>query len=125
MKRALVLLSVFALVLSVVPSAHAETAVSASTLVINGLAADSAPQVEAALKALPGVTAVKVNEAAGLAVVVYDPALVQQEQLTQAVQSAGYLATFAAANFRCPSCPATYAEAGTCIVDGSTLEANS
>ncbi len=124
MKRALACLSVLVMVLSFVsPVLSEELAVKAATLVVDGLPAGSTAQVEAALLALPGVSAVKVSEAAGLAVVVYDPAQVQQEEFTKAMQSAGFLATFAAANFKCPACPATYAEAGTCIVDGSALEA--
>ncbi len=124
MKRALACLSVLVIALSFVsPVLSEEPAVQAATLVVDGLTAESVSQVEAALKALPGVSAVKVSEAAGLAVVVYDPAQVKQDEFTKAMQSAGYLATFAKANFRCPACPATYEEAGTCIVDGSTLEA--
>lgn len=124
MKRAAVGLSVLAAVLFLVsPAAAEDPSVRAATLAVEGMAPGSASQVEGALKVLPGVSAVKVSEEAGLAVVVYDPAHVQQEEFTRAMQAAGFLATFAKASFRCPACPATYAENGTCIVDGSPLEA--
>ena len=99
------------------------SAVQASTLVITGMAPGSADKVQKALETVPGVAQVKVSEEAGLAVVVYDPAKTKTEEFTRAMQAAGYVATFAKANFRCPTCPATYAEGGKCIVDGSTLEA--
>lgn len=105
------------------PSVAEVSTVQASTLVIRGMASGSGDKVQKALEALPGVAQVKVSEEEGLAVVVYDPAKVKTEEFTRAMQAAGYLATFAKANFRCPTCPATYAEAGQCIVDGSTLEA--
>ena len=105
------------------PSIAEMSNAQASTLVITGMAPGSAEKVQKALEAVPGVAQVKVSEEAGLAVVVYDPAQVKTEEFTRAMQAAGYLATFAKANFRCPTCPATYAEAGKCIVDGSTLEA--
>ena len=124
MKRMTAWMGVLAAALFLVsPVIAEEPAVRAATLVVDGMALGSAAQVESSLKALPGVSQVKVSEEKGLAVVVYDPAQVQQEEFTRAMQAAGFLATFAKANFRCPTCPATYAEGGTCIVDGSTLEA--
>ncbi len=124
MKKMMAGLSLLAMVLFFVsPSVAEVSAVQASTLVITGMAPGSADKVQKALEALPGVAQVKVSEEEGLAVVVYDPAKVKAEEFTRAMQEAGYLATFAKANFRCPTCPATYAEAGECIVDGSTLEA--
>jgi copper chaperone CopZ len=124
MKQILVGIHLLALALfSVSPSAAEVSTAQASTLVITGMAPGSADKVQKALEALPGVAQVKVSEEEGLAVVVYDPAKIKTEEFTRAMQEAGYLATFAKVNFRCPTCPATYAEAGECIVDGSTLEA--
>lgn len=124
MKRAILGMYLLAVALFLASPSIAEvSAVQASTLVITGMAPGSGDKVRKALEALPGVTQVKVSEEEGLAVVVYDPAKAKAEEFTRAMQTAGYLATFAKANFRCPTCPATYAEAGECIVDGSTLEA--
>lgn len=105
------------------PSIAEVSAAQASTLVITGMAPGSGDKVQKALETLPGVSQVKVSEEEGLAVVIYDPSKAKAEEFTRAMQAAGYLATFAKANFHCPTCPATYAEAGECIVDGSTLEA--
>ena len=105
------------------PSIAEMSNVQASTLVIQGMAPGSGEKVRKELEAVPGVAQVKVSEEKGLAVVVYDPAKTKTEDLSHAIQAAGYLSIFAKANFRCPTCPATYAEAGKCIVDGSTLEA--
>ena len=124
MRRMTVWVGILAAVLFLIsPVIAEESAVRAATLEVAGMAPGSAAQVESALKALPGVSAVKVSEEAGIAVVVYDPAQVQQEEFTRAMQAAGFLATFAKANFRCPTCPATYAKDGNCVVDGSKLEA--
>ena len=124
MKRVMACLSVLVLALSAVPTVFSEEAsMQAATLVMDRMPAGSSAQVESVLRDLPGVSLVKVDEAAGLAVVVYAPAQVQQEEFPRAMQSAGFLATFARANFRCTTCPATYAENGTCIVDGGALEA--
>ncbi len=124
MKQVIAGISLLAAALFLVsPSAADVSTVQASTLVITGMAPGSAEKVKKTLEALPGVAQVKVSEEAGLAVVVYDPAQAKVEVFTRATQVAGYTATFAKANFRCPTCPATYAEGGECIVDGSTLEA--
>lgn len=124
MKQIIVGMQLLAMALFLVsPSVADVSAAQASTLVITGMAPGSADKVRKALEALPGVAQVKVSEEEGLAVVIYDPAKAKAEEFTRAMQAAGYLATFAKANFRCPACPATYAEAGNCIVDGSTLEA--
>lgn len=113
-----------ALVLAFAPvlSALAEQpAVQAATLKIP-MEPGSAEKIQKALGALPGVAQVEVSEEAGLAVVVYDPAKVQAQAFTDAMRSAGYLATLAKANYRCPTCPAVYEEDGRCIVDESELE---
>ena len=124
MRQARVGLHFLAMALFLVSPSIAEVAnVRASTLVITGMVPGSADKVQKALEAVPGVAQVKVSEEEGLAVVVYDPARAKTEDLSHAIQAAGYLSIFAKANFRCPTCPATYAEAGKCIVDGSTLEA--
>lgn len=124
MRQAMIAVHLLAIALFwVSPSAAEVSAPQASTLVITGMAPGSADKVQKALEAVPGVAQVKVSEEEGLAVVVYDPSKAKAEEFTRAMQAAGYLATFAKANFRCPKCPATYAEAGECIVDGSTLEA--
>ena len=98
----LLVLSLFAVSLT----AAGVATVQASTLVITGMASGSADKVQKVLEAVPGVAQVKVNEEAGLAVVVYDPVRAKAEEFTRAMQSASYLATFA--------------KAGKDIVDGST-----
>lgn len=86
------------------------------TLDIQGMKAGSAAQVEKALTALPGVSMVKVDEKVGVAVVGFDPVKTKQDELTRAVQQAGYLAQFADARFECPHCGAKYSKDGQCII---------
>lgn len=93
-----------------------------TTLQIEGIKPGSAANVEALLKALPGVTQVKVSEELGIAVVIYNPAQSQVDDFTAAMKEAGHLATQAKADFQCTHCPATYAQDGTCIVCGGELE---
>lgn len=124
MKRALAGLSILALSLSAVsPVLSEEPTVGASTLSVQGMGPGAGATVKKALETLPGVLQVVVSEEAGVAVVVYDPARIQSDEFTRAVEASGYLATFAKADYRCPTCPATYAEAGRCLVDGTELEA--
>lgn len=93
-----------------------------TVLDIQGMKAGSAAQVEKALTALPGVSTVKADEQAGVAVVIFDPVKVKMDELTQAVRQAGYLAQFADARFQCSHCGAKYSKDGTCIVCGVPLE---
>lgn len=93
-----------------------------TVLDIQGMKAGSAAQLEKVLSALPGVSTVKADEQAGVAVVVFDPAKVKTDELTQAVRQAGYLAQFADARFQCSHCGAKYSKDGTCIICGVPLE---
>jgi copper chaperone CopZ len=101
----------------------AEPAIQVTTLQIPGMASsESEQQVEAALKGLDGVSAVKASATIESVVIVYDPVKTSAEEFIEKISDSGYLATFAKANFRCPKCTATYADAGDCIVDGTELE---
>ena len=92
------------------------------TLDVQGMKAGSAAQVERLLSKLPGVSAVKASEEVGVAVVVYDPAQVQQEEFSRAMQDAGYRATFASSKYSCPHCGAKYSKDGKCIICDVPLE---
>ena len=93
-----------------------------TTLQIEGIKPGSGQQLENLLKALPGVSQVKVSEELGIAVVVHDPVQSKLDDFTKAMRASGHLASQAKANFHCTHCPATYAKDGTCIVCGSELE---
>lgn len=55
--------------------------------------ASCSKRVEMNLMDLPGVTDAKVDHETGFADVTYDQALVSEEQITDAIQAAGYQAT--------------------------------
>ncbi len=98
MRQAMAGLHLLAMALFLASPAVAEVStVQASTLVIRGMTPGSGDKAQKKLEALPGIAQVKVSEEEGL------------EEFTRAMQSAGTLARFA--------------EAGKCIVDGSTPEA--
>ncbi len=104
---------------SIATAAIDSVAVAASqviTLQIQGLAQEEAMDLEHGLGAVPGVSLVKVSSDLGVAVVVYDPVQVKPDLLSQKVQEAGHLASFAKANYKCPKCTAAYEKAGDCIV---------
>ena len=123
MRRTSVALHFLMMALLLASPSLAETAkIQATTLVIQGMTPGAGEKVRQELETVPGVSMAKVSESQGVAVVVYDPAKTQADQLTHAVEAAGYLAVFAKANFRCPTCGATYADAGECIVEGAKLE---
>lgn len=121
MKTLSVILAVLLLASPVVP-AQAIEGNQVTTLQVPGMTPGTQVRVEKTLQALPGVAQVKASAEIKAVVVVYDPMKVQSEQLIDAVKQAGFLATFAKANYRCPKCKASYEKKGSCIVDGAALE---
>ncbi len=124
MKKLVSLVIFSTIVLSVLPVAQAEQQVATrvATLQIPGLTAAKEAKVEQTLKVIPGVFQVKASSSIQGAVIVYDPLKVQKDQFIQRVKDAGYLASFAKANYRCPHCKATYERNGKCIVCDIPLE---
>ena len=121
MKTLSVILAVLLLVSPVIP-AQAVEGNQVTTLQVPGITPATQVRVEKILQALPGVAGVKASAEIKAVVVVYDPMKVQSEQLINAIKQAGFLATFAKANYRCPKCKAGYEKKGRCIVDGTALE---
>lgn len=95
-----------------VPQAVPQAAV---TLDLQGIREGSGERIQQALSSLEGVSLVKVDEAKGIALVVYDPVKARVEDFAKAVEQAGSLAKFADARFSCPHCGAKYSKEGRCI----------
>ncbi|MCM8794512.1 MAG: heavy-metal-associated domain-containing protein [Candidatus Omnitrophica bacterium] len=105
------------------PLSAVEPPAQVTTLRIPGMTTpEDAVAMEETLKELPGVSAVKASTEIESVVIVYDPAQTSAEQFIETVTESGYLATFAAANFKCPHCGATYSDDGQCIVCEVPLE---
>lgn len=121
MKTLSIILVVLLLASPVIPAQAVEGS-QVTTLQVPGMTSATQVRVEKILQALPGVAAVKASAEIKAVVVVYDPMKVQSEQLINAIKQAGFLATFAKANYRCPKCKAGYEKKGRCIVDGAALE---
>ena len=125
MKKLFGLLLILALGFFSVPAGAEEPAaqrVKVTTLQVAGMIPGSAPKVEAILRGIPGVTQVKANEDMKAAVIIYDPLKVKQEEFLPVLHKAGYLASFAKANYRCPQCKANYSKDGICILCNVPLE---
>lgn len=121
MKTLSIILAALFVTAPVIP-ARAVEGNQVATLQVPGMTPAAKVRVEKTLQALPGVAAVKASTEIQAVVVVYDPMKVQTEQLIDAVKQAGFLATFAKANYRCSKCAATYEKDGRCVVDGAALE---
>ena len=125
MKRTISLLVIFLFALSAVPLTFAERAAPANkviTLQISGMAPGASSKAEAIIRQLPGVAQVKASEEMGAMVIIYDPLKVKTEEFTAAMRQAGYLASFAKANYSCPKCKATYHRNGRCLICDVPLE---
>ena len=92
------------------------------TLQVQGLSAGQEMKIENALSSIPGVAQVKASSAIGAVVVVYDPVKAQSDAFINAIQSAGFVAKLAKANYQCPHCSAKFAKVGKCIVCDVPLE---
>ena len=68
------------------------------------------------LSVITGVQAVKASGEIEEAVAIFNPLKAAKDQFMKDLKAAGYLASFASANFACPHCGAKYSKDGNCIV---------